>query len=128
MFFLVSLGRAWHSSNVNFPRSFHCFGIRCNFFVIEVSSPYFAAFSRGYRKKEGLGLEFSKMKGLLVKKAIHFWRNRTITLVQLLLPVLFTIVALAVDQARPQTLTEPALSFNLGPFQDSTVAYSNGSR
>ncbi|KAK7101994.1 phospholipid-transporting ATPase ABCA3-like [Littorina saxatilis] len=85
------------------------------------------AFSRGYDKLSGLPLQLSRLRGVLVKKAIHFWRNRVITLVQLLLPVVFTIVALAVDKARPQSVTEPALAFNLNPFGGTTIPYSNGS-
>ncbi|XP_076468754.1 phospholipid-transporting ATPase ABCA3-like [Babylonia areolata] len=86
------------------------------------------AFSRGYTKATGLPLQWSRLRGLVVKKALHFWRNRVITLVQLLLPVIFTIIALAVDKARPQTLTEPPLDFNLSPFGATTIPYSNGSR
>ena len=75
-----------------------------------------------------MSLLLSRLRGLLVKKAIHFWRNRIITLVQLLLPVIFTVIALAVDKALPQTLREPALAFNLNPFGDTTIPYSNGTR
>ncbi|KAL8560975.1 hypothetical protein ACOMHN_061189 [Nucella lapillus] len=86
------------------------------------------AFSRGYTKLSGFSLQMSRLRGLLVKKALHFWRNRVITVVQLLLPVLFTVIALAVDKARPQTLAQPPLDFTLDPFSTTTVLYSDGAK
>ena len=75
-----------------------------------------------------MSLLLSRLRGVLVKKAIHFWRNRVITLVQLLLPVIFAIIALATEKAMPPFDTDPALAFSLGPFGDTTIPYSNGSR
>ncbi|KAK7485122.1 hypothetical protein BaRGS_00023662, partial [Batillaria attramentaria] len=85
------------------------------------------AFTRGYIKLRGFRLQLSRMRGILVKKAIHFWRNRVVTLVQLILPIVFTIIALAVDKARPQSTTEPPAIFNLDPFSSTFIPYSNGS-
>ncbi|XP_012941784.1 ATP-binding cassette sub-family A member 3 [Aplysia californica] len=84
------------------------------------------SFNKGFKKRTGMALEMSRMRGLFVKKAIHTWRNRVVTLVQLLLPVIFTILGLAADEARPQGTDEPPLTFDLAPFEGSYVPYTSG--
>lgn len=74
----------------------------------------------------GMSLQLSRIRALFVKKAIHTWRNRTVTLVQLLLPALFTILGLAADEARPQGKPQPPLTFNLKPFDGTNIPYTDG--
>ncbi|KAH9488682.1 ATP-binding cassette sub- A member 3 [Bulinus truncatus] len=82
------------------------------------------SFNKGFTKNTGFGLQSSRFWGLFVKKAIHTWRNRTVTLVQLLLPVIFTIFGLAIDEARPKGSTEPSLNFDLKAFSDPIIPFS----
>nr|KAG5699338.1 hypothetical protein BaRGS_004275 [Batillaria attramentaria] len=53
----------------------------------------------GYQRLTGFNVDLSRFYGMFVKKAIHTFRNRVISAVQLALPVLFTIAALTVDKA-----------------------------
>ncbi|XP_067683952.1 phospholipid-transporting ATPase ABCA3-like [Haliotis asinina] len=85
------------------------------------------AFNQGYKRATGLMLELSRFRGMFVKKVLHTWRNRTITVVQILLPVLFAIAALAVSKLEPRSLTEAPLTLDLAPFGGSFVPYSDGS-
>ena len=64
--------------------------------------------------------------GMFLKKMIHTWRNKVITVVQLALPILFTILALAVEKSIPKVEDEPALMLDSHPFSDFVVPYSNG--
>ncbi|XP_050417300.2 phospholipid-transporting ATPase ABCA3 [Patella vulgata] len=60
---------------------------------------------------------------MFIKKAIHTWRNKVVTIFQILLPVLATIIALAVDSSSQDEKQEPSLTFDLKPFSDSISAY-----
>ncbi|XP_071081909.1 phospholipid-transporting ATPase ABCA3-like [Haliotis cracherodii] len=84
------------------------------------------AFNQGYKRATGLMLELSRFRGLFVKKVLHTWRNRTIALVQLLLPVLFAIAALAVSEVEPTIPGEAPLTLDLAPFGGSFVPYNDG--
>ena len=64
--------------------------------------------------------------GMFIKKLIHTWRNKIITIVQLVLPILFTIMALAVEKTIPKVEDEPALMLDSHPFIDFVVPYSDG--
>ncbi|XP_067683603.1 phospholipid-transporting ATPase ABCA3-like [Haliotis asinina] len=87
----------------------------------------FLAFNKGFKKATGIHLELSRFKGCFVKKALHTWRNRLISIVQLALPVIATILALVVEKTRPGVLSEESLPLNLNPFGGSQVPYRNGS-
>nr|CAH59462.2 ATP-binding cassette transporter sub-family A [Pecten maximus] len=73
-------------------------------------------------KNTGVLLSAQQFYGMFVKKAIHFWRNRIVTLVQLLIPVAFTIMALTVAETVPKPGKEPSLPLNLIAFGSSSVA------
>ncbi|XP_070193926.1 phospholipid-transporting ATPase ABCA3-like [Littorina saxatilis] len=77
-------------------------------------------------KLTDFSLHLSRFYGMFVKKAIHTWRNRTISIVQLALPVVFTIAALTVDKVRPKEANDPALTLDLGMFDGTISAYSAG--
>lgn len=64
--------------------------------------------------------------GMFVKKFIQARRNLAVAIAQLVLPVVFTIMALAVAESIPSVGDEPALALNLAPFTDNVVTYSDG--
>ncbi|XP_055882496.1 phospholipid-transporting ATPase ABCA3-like isoform X1 [Biomphalaria glabrata] len=82
------------------------------------------AFNKTFTKNQGFDLQCSRFLGLLIKKAIHTWRNRHVTVTQLLLPALFTIYGLAIDESRPKISTQPKLVYDLKPFTDVLIPYS----
>jgi hypothetical protein len=84
-------------------------------------------YNQGVHKNTGLSLAMQQFYGMFVKKFIQARRNLSVAVAQLLLPVVFTVMALAVEKAIPNVGDEPALALNLGPFSDYTVAFSNGS-
>ncbi|XP_050415060.2 phospholipid-transporting ATPase ABCA3 [Patella vulgata] len=85
------------------------------------------AFNQGLRKVTGIQLELHRFYGMFIKKAIHTWRNKLVTVFQFLIPVLFTILALAVSIDTPNYYTEqgqqPSLTLDLKPFSSSITAY-----
>ncbi|XP_046356672.2 phospholipid-transporting ATPase ABCA3-like [Haliotis rufescens] len=90
-------------------------------------TPNILAFNQGFTKNTGLGLELSRFTGLFVKKALHTWRNKTITIVQLLLPVAFTIASLAISLVEPgKVALEGPLTFDLAPFKGTFVTNIDG--
>ncbi|XP_067683949.1 phospholipid-transporting ATPase ABCA3-like [Haliotis asinina] len=84
------------------------------------------AFNQGFTKSKGIMLELSRFRGMFVKKALHTWRNKTITIVQLLLPVIFTIAALAISKVDPGEVVEVPLTLDLTPFKGTYVPYVYG--
>lgn len=84
------------------------------------------AFNKGFSKKTGLALKMSRIRALFVKKAIHTMRNRTVTLVQLLLPLLSTILGLIILEARPQEKPPPVLKLDLSAYGRTHIPYTNG--
>jgi len=61
---------------------------------------------------------------MLVKNAIHSWRNRVVTIVQLLLPVSFTIIACLATLAIRKRTDPPPLPLNLSYFNDPLVPFT----
>ncbi|GFS09294.1 ATP-binding cassette transporter sub-family A [Elysia marginata] len=94
---------------------------------INMASEDVMAFNKGFLKKTGLSLKLSIMRGLFVKKVLHTWRNRVLTLLQLVLPVLFTIVALAPGQiGTPTKAVEPPLTLSVKPFGRTHIPVTAG--
>jgi hypothetical protein len=56
-----------------------------------------------------------------MKKMIHTLRNRLVTGVQLIVPVIFTIMALSIELAIPKVKDEPSLTLDLQPFGNGVV-------
>ena len=56
------------------------------------------SFDVSYQRLDGVALDVSRFWSMLVKKAIHTWRNRVMSVIQLALPVIFTILALCIDK------------------------------
>lgn len=87
----------------------------------------FAGFNSGLKKNSGTTLALQQFFSMFVKKLIHTWRNRAVTLVQLLVPVIFTILALTVEKTLPKQEDEPSLLLNLKDFPNSVAMYSSKS-
>lgn len=82
----------------------------------------FSAFNENIRKNSGFALTVQQFYGMFIKKVLQTWRNRVVTAVQLIMPVLFTIFGLLAEEAAPGTAADPALTLNLGPFDSGQVA------
>ncbi|CAG5125756.1 unnamed protein product [Candidula unifasciata] len=93
-----------------------------------LEAPYsdIMAFNKGFSKKTGLALKTSRIRALFVKKAIHTWRNRTVTLVQLLLPVLSTLLGLGIMEAKPENKPQPLLKLDLSAYGRTNIPYTTG--
>ncbi|GFO39492.1 ATP-binding cassette, sub-family a (abc1), member 3b [Plakobranchus ocellatus] len=85
------------------------------------------SFNKGFVKITGMSLNLAIIRALLVKKAILTWRNRVVTLAQLLLPVIFTALGLATDVGRSVAqMIEPPLILNLEPFGQTYIPFTVG--
>ncbi|XP_033746545.1 ATP-binding cassette sub-family A member 3-like [Pecten maximus] len=80
-----------------------------------------------FEKNIGLKRTFQQFYGMFVKKAINTWRNKAVTVTQLSLPVVFTILAFLSIQSSPnqgKASAEPALKLDIAPFtSDYRVMY-----
>ncbi|XP_070191694.1 phospholipid-transporting ATPase ABCA3-like [Littorina saxatilis] len=82
-------------------------------------------FNHDYVKLTGWRLRWSHFYGMFIKKIILSWRHRVISVVQLLLPVIFTILALLIDSDAGDS--EVAIALDLSAYGTTYVPYSNGS-
>ncbi|XP_052283854.1 phospholipid-transporting ATPase ABCA3-like [Dreissena polymorpha] len=96
--------------------------------VIHLKEPIvnYIAYNEGIRRNTGAVYAFQQFYGMLVKKFIHATRNIAIAVAQLLLPIIFTILALSVEKAIPDVGDDPALVLNMNPWKQYTVPYSKG--
>lgn len=85
----------------------------------------FSEFNKKIVKNTGMALTFQQFKSMIIKKAIHSWRNRVVTFVQLALPVIFTILALLIEANTTEFAEEPALNLNLAKFENPVALYDN---
>jgi len=76
------------------------------------------------RKTNAISLAAQRFHGMIVKHAIHTWRNRVVTLVQLLLPVIFAILACLAVLTIPSDIDPPSLSLDLSHFNKPTVPFT----
>ena len=44
-------------------------------------------------RNTGASLSLQQFRGMFVKRVIHSWRNRVLTISQILVPIVFTILA-----------------------------------
>lgn len=72
-----------------------------------------------------MALTLQQFKSMMIKKAIHSWRNRIVTFVQLLLPVIFTVLALVIEANAREFAEEPALTLNQAKFENPVALYDN---
>ena len=79
-----------------------------------------------FRRKSGVvSLAAQRFYAMLVKHAVHTWRNRVVTIVQLLLPVIFAILACLVVVTLPSAEDPPALTLDLSYFNEPIVPYTS---
>ncbi|KAL3853226.1 hypothetical protein ACJMK2_016782 [Sinanodonta woodiana] len=88
---------------------------------------HYINYNKDIRKKTGVTLILQQFKGMLIKKMIHTWRNRVVTIVQLLLPIIFTILALLIEKTIPSAGDEPALVMDLSSFGGTYIPYYSDS-
>ena len=75
-----------------------------------------------FRRQTGaVSLAAQQFYAMIIKHAIHTWRNRVITLVQLLLPVLFTLLACAAVLIVPAETDPAPLTLELSHFDNPVV-------
>ncbi|KAL3853222.1 hypothetical protein ACJMK2_016778 [Sinanodonta woodiana] len=91
------------------------------------STVHYNNYNKDIRKNTGVTLILQQFKGMLVKKMIHTWRNRIVTIVQLFLPIIFTILALLIEETAPTTGDEPALVMDLSSFGGTYIPYYSDS-
>jgi len=77
------------------------------------------------RNTNAASLEFQRFYAMLLKQAIQSWRNRLVTIVQLLLPVIFAILACASVMAVPKEKDPPPLLLSLSHFDKPTVPFTS---
>ena len=70
-------------------------------------------------------LAIQRFYAMLVKHAIHSWRNRVVTVVQLLLPVFFAIISCLLPLAAHTEIFPPPLPLNLSYFDNSLVPFTS---
>ncbi|CAG5118690.1 unnamed protein product, partial [Candidula unifasciata] len=83
-------------------------------------------FNTGFSKNEGVALQRSRLLGIFVKKALVAWRSRVITLFQLVLPGLFTYLAMHVQTEGDEAPREDPLTLNIIPFGETYIPFTDG--
>ena len=85
-----------------------------------------AVFGVSFRRNTSAGsLALQRFYAMLVKHAVHTWRNRVVTLVQLLLPVIFAILACLGVLTLPSGTDAPPLTLDLSHFDKPTVPFTS---
>jgi hypothetical protein len=79
-----------------------------------------------FRRVSGFQRYLKQFYALLVKHAIHSMRNIVLTIVQIALPVVFTIVACIVERTIVQPTDPPALPLNMSYFPDQVILSASG--
>lgn len=101
--------------------SFSNFKLQFNILIIIL------AFNKNIKKNTGKDLILQQFYGMFMKKVIHTLRNQLVTGVQLIVPVIFTIMALSIELTIPKQTDEPPLTLNLQPFGNGlTEMYTTG--
>ncbi|XP_041350183.1 phospholipid-transporting ATPase ABCA3-like [Gigantopelta aegis] len=91
---------------------------------VSVNNDSFLAFNT-FHRLHGVSVQLQRFKALFIKKALHTRRNLIIGLVQILLPVIATILALMVDRMAPTDFSEISLKLDLEPFESTIVPYTD---
>jgi len=86
----------------------------------------FSVFGVRFRRVSGVRRYVKQFYALLVKHAIHSRRNVILTIVQIALPVIFTIFACLVEKTTVATTDPPALPLNLSYFTNPIIVSASG--
>jgi len=85
-----------------------------------------AVFGVQFQRKTGVvSLAIQQFYAMIIKQAIHTWRSRVVTLVQLLLPVVFALLASAMVLAVPTDTDPLPLPLDLRHFDRPLVPFAS---
>ena len=73
-------------------------------------------------KHSGVGLYLQQFRGMFVKRAIHTWRNRLVSGVQLLMPFIFAVIACLIAKLVSNLEKEaPPLTLDINTYANQWV-------
>jgi hypothetical protein len=90
-------------------------------------SLFVAVFGIGFRRASGFHRLLQQFRALLIKHVIHSARNIILTIVQLALPVIFTIIACIIEKTIIAPTDPPPLPLNLSYFAKPIIPVSTDS-
>lgn len=79
-----------------------------------------------HRKKTGFALSTQQFSAMFTKKVIYTWRNRFLSISQIVVPLLFTIIALIVVKTFPTQDDYPSLLLSPEKYGKNTIPFSDG--
>ncbi|XP_077979982.1 phospholipid-transporting ATPase ABCA3-like isoform X2 [Glandiceps talaboti] len=79
-----------------------------------------------FHHSTGVILYIQQFYAMFIKRVLHTRRNFLIMIAQLLIPLLFTVIAVIVAKTYPGPQTEPKLDLSLQPYGKSIAQYSSG--
>ena len=100
-------------------------GFTCTLNIINLCM-YFPV-SHQVEKNEGMKLVAQQFYAMLLKRIIYTWRNKILTLSQVILPLLFTALTIAIMKTLPSSDgSAKKLPFNLDMYGKTTVSHDSG--
>ncbi len=79
-------------------------------------------------KNTGVTLYLQQFKAMFIKRVIHTWRNRLVTITQLVVPIFFTFLAcMSIKNISGQASAPASLTLSLSQFTEQRVAYVTNS-
>lgn len=75
-------------------------------------------------KNKGVTLQLQQFRAMFQKRVIHSWRNRLVTITQLLVPFCFTLVGCVILESFPGPRDPPAVELTLGHYKEPVAPYS----
>ncbi|CAH1776854.1 unnamed protein product [Owenia fusiformis] len=83
-------------------------------------------FSIQVQRNTGIDLYFQQFYAMFLKRVLHTARNLLVTVTQMLVPVLFTVIALTILRLLPKLGDSAPLVLSLNKFSEQIVAYTGG--
>ncbi|XP_052824141.1 phospholipid-transporting ATPase ABCA3 [Octopus bimaculoides] len=77
-----------------------------------------------YKKITGFFLSLQQFRAMFVKKVIYTWRNKFLSISQILVPLVFTIIALIVVKTFPTQDDFPSLLLSPEKYGKNTIPFS----
>jgi len=77
-------------------------------------------------RNRGLSLWIQQFRAMFLKRIIHTSRNWLITLTQLMIPFVFTVILLVVLRTLPHPEDSPPLALDMRRFDENYILYTNG--
>ena len=85
-----------------------------------------SVFNESLKKNHGVALFVQQFRAMMQKRMLHTWRNWLVSLSQLTVPLILTILALIVIRTMPSPHDSPPLTLNLDNFRSNDVMYATG--